>query len=282
LLWFLQHDEAVPEKIRTEARTWGLPKDEFAGNGGFPWEVYVREARRLVGRSVFTENDALPAAGLARPPLQADGIAITDWPLDAHSCHFETSGDSDYEGKVLLTEETRPAQVPYGCILPKEVDNLLVTGCLSASHIGWGALRLEATWMHLGESAGFAVVLARAAGIMPAELPVETLQRTLANRGVMLSFFNDFDLAAPTAAQRAAQFFGTRGFFPSYEAKLDLPLTPAVAKIWTAPDADPSVTARRVAAAEFAALAGGDWPDALRGPLTRGEACAWLFDRLGR
>jgi hypothetical protein len=290
LLWFLQHDDAVPELIRQEALAWGLPKDEFTDNDGFPWEVYVREARRLIGRSIFTEHDALPAPGIRRAPPHPDSIAVTDWPLDSHACHFETSGNSDHEGKVLLTEETRPAQVSYGCVLPREVDNLLVTGCLSSSHIGWGALRLEPTWMHIGESAGYALVLARNAAIPPARLATEKLQRTLVQRGVMLSFFNDFDLAAPTPAQRAAQYFGPRGFFPSYDAYLDAPLTPAVAKIWARPAADALTTAQCVAtaenstgtltAAEFAALAGGSWAGAPDGPLTRGAACAWLFSRL--
>jgi hypothetical protein len=108
----------------------------------------------------------------------------------------------------------------------------------------------------------------------------------------MLSFFNDFDLAAPTAAQRAAQFLGARGLFPSYHARLDAPLTRAVAAVWAQPNADQMATARRVAAAErdgdgdgavtitaaeFARLAGRPWPQPPPGPLSRGAACEWLF-----
>ncbi|MEJ1973029.1 MAG: FAD-dependent oxidoreductase, partial [Lacunisphaera sp.] len=87
LLWFLQNDAVVPAGIRAEASQWGLPKDEFADNGGFPWEMYVREARRLVGRKVFTQADGMAAPGLERAPVQADSIAITEWPLDSHSLH---------------------------------------------------------------------------------------------------------------------------------------------------------------------------------------------------
>lgn len=289
LLWFLQHDPEVPEQIRTEARHWSLPKDEFVDNGGFPWEMYVREARRLVGRAVFTQNDAMVAPGLGRAPIHGDSIAITEWPLDSHSCHLEVSSGSDHEGKVLLSEETRPGQISYACLLPKEVDNLLVTTCVSSTHVGWGTIRLEPTWMHIAESAAYALALARRERVLPADLPAPMLQRTLVSRGIMISFFNDFDMGSPSAAQRAAQVLGTRGFFPTYHARLDAPLTRAVAAVWATPDGDAMTTALRVSAAEktagaspvsaaeFAALTGREWPDAPKGPITRGAACEWLL-----
>jgi hypothetical protein len=291
LLWFLQHDPIVPEKIRQEMREWGLPKDEFRDNGGFPWEMYVREARRLVGRKVFTEHDGVEAPGLKRAPIHADSIAITEWPMDSHSCHLDKVTGSDHEGKVLLTEESRPGQIAYACLLPRELDNLLVTGAVSSSHIGWGAIRLEPTWMHLGESAAHALVLAKRDRLAPAAVPSAALQRTLVERGIMLTFFNDFDMSAPTAEQRAAQLLGTRGYFANYHARLAAPLTTTVAAVWAKPDPDPMVNARRVAAAEqsaetsanapvkpaeLARLAGRSWPDAPTGPLTRGAACVWL------
>lgn len=287
LLWFLQHDAEVPERVRAEAKNWALPKDEFTDNGGFPWEMYVREARRLVGRSVFTQHDGMAAAGMKRAPVKADSIAITEWPMDSHSCTLATTGDSDHEGKVLLTEESRPGQIGFATLLPKEIDNLLVTGAISSSHVGWGALRLEPVWMHVGESAAHALVLARRSGVAVADLSPAALQRDLVARGVMLSFFNDFDMGAPTPEQCAAQYFGPRGFFPDYDARLAEPLTRAVAEIWANPGSDPNETARRVVAAggggpaitarEFAALAGRAWPAAPAGTLTRGAACDWLF-----
>ena len=289
LLWFLQNDSEVPEKMRAEMREWGLPKDEFTDNGGFPWEMYVREARRLVGRAVFTEHDGLAAPGLRRAPVKTDSIAITEWPMDSHSCHLDTVPGSDHEGKVLLTEESRPGQISYRCLLPKELNNLLVTGAVSSSHIGWGAIRLEPTWMHLGESAAVALALAQERKIPPADLPPDVLQRRLVARGIMLTFFNDFDLSAPTAEQRAAQYFGSRGFFPTYDARLDAPLTHAVAAVWARPDSDPMMTARRVATAEansesapisaveWSRLTGRPRPPATSGTLTRGAACAWLL-----
>ncbi|MDF3058264.1 MAG: protein-xanthan lyase [Rariglobus sp.] len=288
LLWFLQHDPEVPDLLRASALERGLPRDEFTDNGGVPWEMYVREARRLVGRYVFTEHDAVAVPGLTRAPFNPDSIAITEWPLDSHSCHWDTVPGSDHEGKLILTEETRPGQIPYRCLLPREFDNLLVTVCLSSSHVGWGTIRLEPVWMHVGESAGHAFALSKIQGIAPAGLAPAALQRLLVERSVMISFFNDFDMFSPTPEQRAAQFFGPRGFFSTYDARLAAPLTRSVAKIWAQSDGHPLTTARRVAtatgedsitAAEFAQLSGHAWPNAPAGPLSRGAACAWLYSQ---
>lgn len=289
LLWFMQNDAEVPAKVRDEARQWGLPKDEFQDNGGFPWEVYARETRRMVGRHVFTEHDGVRAAGIGRAPVHGDSIAITEWPLDSHSCTTETSHGSDHEGKVLLAEETRPGQIPYRCLMPQEFDNLLVTVCVSSSHVGWGTIRLEPVWMHLGESAGYALSLARHLQVAPAALPVDVLGRKLADNRVMVGLINGHDMKAPTLEERAAQFFTTQGFFPDYEARLDEPLTRSVAAIWAKPAADAMANARNVAAAErnpgepisaaeFAALVGREWPDAPAHP-TRGAACGWLYSK---
>ncbi|MDR1282470.1 MAG: FAD-dependent oxidoreductase [Opitutaceae bacterium] len=181
LLWFLQNDPEVPDEIRTEARRRGLPRDEFADNGHFPWEMYVREARRLVGRYVFTEHDALEGRS------HDDAIAFTEWPLDSHACTTATVPGSDHEGKLLLADKTRPAQIPFRCLLPRELDNLLVTTCLSASHVGWGTIRLEPVWMHIGESAAFAISLSRKLNLAPARLPASTLRTTLGESHISLS-----------------------------------------------------------------------------------------------
>lgn len=237
-LWFLQHDEAVLESLRTRAREYGLAKDEFIDNGHVPWEMYVREARRLRGRYVFKEMDATLAPGLNRAPIHRDSIAITEWGMDSHSVSMEMVAGSRREGKFLLTELTRPGQVPWRCLLPPEHDNLLVPVCLSATHVGWGTIRLEPTWMHIAESAAFAAVLSIREAVAPAMLKVGKLQRLLVESGVMLSFFNDFDMATPEPWVPAVQFFGAKWFFVSYDARpLDL-LDQTTATIWAGIVAD--------------------------------------------
>ena len=81
LMWFLQNDESVPLNRREAFRIWGLPKDEFADNGHVPYEMYVREARRIVGRHVFTEHDGMLAEDYARTSVYPDSVAVSDWEL---------------------------------------------------------------------------------------------------------------------------------------------------------------------------------------------------------
>ncbi len=226
-LWWLQNDPTVPADERRKFAGFGLAADEFPDNHHAPYEIYVREARRLVGRYVFKEQDNKIADGLARTPIHADSIAITDWPVDSVACLPRRAPGGNTDGIFFLGEETRPAQVPYRCLLPTEVDNLLVPVALSASHVGWGAIRLEPVWMQTGESAGFAAALAVKGQTTPGKLDADVLIRKLAASRVMVSFFNDEDPMEP-----ALQYFGTRGFFASYDAKLDAPLTAAVKAAW--------------------------------------------------
>jgi hypothetical protein len=232
LLYFLQNDEAVPEEVRERAREWGLSLNEFTDNNNLPWEMYVREARRIIGRYVFTEHDGSLAPGLDRAPIHSDSIAITEWPMDSHECTTERQFGSACEGTVLLTEATRPGQVPYRTLLPEQLDNLLVTFCVSASHMGWGTLRVEPTMLHIGEAAGFAVAMAHQAGIPPTNISTAKLQQTLVENGVMLSFFNEFDMQTRAAWVAAVQYLGTKGFFTSYNAQPEAPLTQPVAQQW--------------------------------------------------
>jgi len=232
LLWFLQNDPEVPAEVRARASALGLARDEFVDNDNFPWEIYVREARRIVGRAVFTELDASLAPGLNRARPHADSIAITDWMMDSHECTTERMPGSAYEGVVLLSELTRPGHVPYRCLLPQGIDNLLVPVCLSATHIGWGTIRVEPTWMHIAEAAAHACVLSLERGVAPASVPIPALQRRLVESGVMIAFFNDCDLSRPNSVTSALQYFGGKGFFYGYDANPEAPLDRATASAW--------------------------------------------------
>jgi hypothetical protein len=276
LMWFLQNDESVPLAQRTAFREWGLPKDEFADNHHVPYEMYVREARRIVGRHVYTEHDNSLAPGLGRTPIQPDSIAVTDWYMDSHACTTDSRPGYRYDGKLILTEESRPGQIPYRALLPQGVDNLLVPVCLSATHVAWGAVRLEPVWMQTGEAAGFAAALAKNRGVAPAALDADRLVRTLCRAGFLISFFNDEQPLTP-----ALQYFGTKGFFADYDARLAEPLKPATAKLWSdglsqlrAGNLDPDALARAVARAE-------SQPEAsdMTGPRTRGAVLQDLWGR---
>jgi hypothetical protein len=160
LLYFLQNDPSVEPERQKSWREFGLAKDEFTDNGHRPHEFYVREARRITGRYIFTQHDAMLADGLERAPVHEDSIGVTEWYLDTHACTPRRIEGALEEGKMMLDVETFPGQVPYRAILPQGVDNLLVPVCLSSTHVAWGTIRLEPTWMNLCESAGHAAALA--------------------------------------------------------------------------------------------------------------------------
>jgi hypothetical protein len=175
---------------------------------------------------------------------------MTDWPVDSVACLPRKAPGGNTDGILFLGEESRPAQVPYRSLLPSEIDNLLVPVAMSASHVGWGSIRLEPCWMQLSESAGFAAALAVKGQTTPGKLDPDVLIRKLATSRVMISFFNDVDVTADDPRIPAAQYFGTKGFFASYDAKLDAPLAEAVATIWAKNYDDPQKRAVAVHIAE--------------------------------
>ena len=232
LLYYLQNDPAVPAERRKHWQQYGLAKDEFTDNGHRPYEFYVREARRIVGRYVFTEHDARPAPGLHRAPVHADSIGVTEWYLDSHACTASKLPGTLDEGKMMLHHETFPGQVSYRCLLPKGLDNLLVPVCLSATHVAWGTVRLEPTWMNIGESAGYAAAQAVKRQQTPAQIDSDALLRTLAKNRVMIAFFNDIELDAEDMRVAGIQYFGAKGFFAAYDARPNDPLDEATAQAW--------------------------------------------------
>ena len=231
-LYFLRHDPSVPEDTRAAWQNWGLAKDEFTDNNNRPYEIYARETRRLEGRHIFTEHDAALVDGTERTPVRTDSIAITEWYIDIHACSDEKLPGTLHEGKIMLHQETFPAQLPFRVILPKEFNNLLVPVCVSSSHVGWSTVRLEPTWMNIGEAAGYAAALAVKQDIAPANLNTDELVRTVAEGCVMISFFNDVDVSAEDTWVPAVQYFGTKGFFPTYDARPEEPLDRATAELW--------------------------------------------------
>ncbi|MGV3660576.1 MAG: FAD-dependent oxidoreductase [Prosthecobacter sp.] len=235
LMWFLQNDESVSPAKREGYRRIGLPLDEYVDNNNLPYELYVREARRIVGRHVFTEHDNMLAKGLGRTPVHGDSIAFTDWSMDSHDCTTDRRPGYAYDGKLILTEESRPAHIPYRSLLPQGVDNLLVPVCLSATHVAWGAVRLEPVWMQVGEAAGFASALAHKHKTTPGKLNADMLVRMLVQKQHRVGFFNDLPADSSKKGGNltaAAQYFSTKGFFADYNVKEDQPLKLATARAW--------------------------------------------------
>jgi hypothetical protein len=229
LLYFLQHDADVPEAFRKEARTWGFPRDEFTDNGNFPTQLYVREARRIVGDYLFTQHDAQLAPGALRPPIHCDSIAVGAYSLDSHATALPKPDTPD-ELEGFFYTKADPYQIPYRCLLPKGISGLLVSGCVSSTHIGYGTLRMEPVFVAMGQAAGAACALITKARATTRTLNVAKLQRQLIDHGQVITLFEDVTPAHPHFA--ALQYFGTRGFFPGYEAEADSPVTREVAAQW--------------------------------------------------
>lgn len=184
LLWFLSHDERVPQNIRDELSQWGLPKDEFPENGGWPHQLYVREARRMVSDTVMTEHHC-------RGKVKADdSIGLAAYTMDSHNVRrVVRDGQAVNEGNVEVGGFP-PYPISYRSIVPKEREcaNLLVPICLAASHIAYGSIRMEPVFMVLGQSAATAASLALDRRVSLQKLDVRVLQARLRADGQVLDW----------------------------------------------------------------------------------------------
>ena len=153
IIWFLANDPDIPQHIKDQMNQYGYPKDEFVDNGHFPHQLYIREARRMLGEMVMTEHHCM-----GREVVE-DGIAWGSYNMDSHNCDRHViNGMVKNEGDVQI-RIPGPYPISYRAMLPKrhECTNLVVPVCLSASHIAFGSIRMEPVFMMLGQAAGLAV-----------------------------------------------------------------------------------------------------------------------------
>jgi hypothetical protein len=177
--YFLANDPRVPEDVRTDMAKWGLAKDEFTDNAGWPHQIYVREARRMVSDFVMAEPHL---RGSTPTP---DPIGMGSYNMDSHHTQRYVVHDAagDYvmnEGDVQVNPGG-PYPISYRAIVPKkaESENLLVPVCLSSSHIAYGSIRMEPVFMILGQSAATAAVLALDGGVAVQDVPYADLRARL-------------------------------------------------------------------------------------------------------
>ncbi len=180
MMWFLCHDERVPAAVREEVKQWGLPRDEFTETGSWPHQLYIREARRMVGDYVMTEKNCKWEENVP------DSIGLAAYGMDSHNCQriarqengvWTARNEGNVEYKVA-----GPFPIAYRSLLPKqkECENLIVPVCLSSTHIAYGSIRMEPVFFVLGQSAATAICLSLEKGT-PAlhEVNVEELQKRL-------------------------------------------------------------------------------------------------------
>lgn len=182
--WFLQNEPRVPDSVRSLWKQAGLHRDEFTDNGHWPWQIYVRQGRRIEGRTLVTQHNFMVDAKTGRTPKVAQAIAIGEHSFDVHPCHdrrFTVEGFM--EGVLWYPKKAygpaQPGQVAYGAMLPRKLNNLLVPVALSCTHIAMSVLRMEPLWMTTGQIAGLAAAVAKEQSMDVANVDPDSLPQTL-------------------------------------------------------------------------------------------------------
>jgi hypothetical protein len=182
-LWFLSSDPAVPAEIREKMSHWGFAKDEFTDNGYWPHQIYVREARRMVGGFVMTENEVLGKSPVDQP------VGMGSYTMDSHNVqrYIKPDGFVQNEGDIGV-HPGDPYQIDLRSLLPssEECSNLLVPVCLSCSHIAFGSIRMEPVFMILGQSAATLAVTAIESKMGIHDVTYDTLRTRLLEDGQVL------------------------------------------------------------------------------------------------
>lgn len=184
LMYFLANDPRVPDEIRTKMATWGLPKDEFTDNGNWPHQIYVREARRMIGKYVMTEQDCLHQRTTPEP------VGMGSYTMDSHNVQRYVKPDGFVQNEGDIGVGTPPYQISYGSLVPKEnqCQNLLVPVCISSSHIAFGSIRMEPVFMILGQSAATAASMAIDDQVSIQKVSYLKLQEKLTEDGQVLEY----------------------------------------------------------------------------------------------
>jgi hypothetical protein len=228
LIWFAQNDKALPEHFRKAAKEWGFAKDEYTDNDNFPRQVYVREGRRFEGMYFFTVKDATEVAPGQRPPVHTSSVTASHYAFDSHAVRKREPNRIHLDG--FLSYPSQVYTVPYGVIVPKTVDNLLLPVPVSGSHIGFSTIRMEPCWMALGQAAGIAASLAIDKQMKVRNIAVEDLQSILIDQQATLIYFQDVKPGSPEF--KVIQTMALRGYLPAWQARLGDPIDAETIASW--------------------------------------------------
>lgn len=188
LLFFLANDDSVPANVRAEMRSWGFHKDEFADNNHFPYQLYVREARRMKGQTVVTQHDIVGDA--PAPRRKADAIGISSHFIDSHHVQRVALSPTEFINEGRIWRIGWAYQIPFSALTPQatECTNLIVPGAASFSHVAFCSYRLESVWMIAGHAAGTAAALAAKENTTVQNLNIKQLQETLRAQKQVIDF----------------------------------------------------------------------------------------------
>ncbi len=182
--FFLANDPRVPEPVRKELLRWGLCKDEFLDTGRWPHQLYIREARRMVGEFVVTQKDL--QTELTKP----DPIGMGSYNSDSHNIQRVVTPDGNVMNEGDVQVAVKPYQIPYRVMVPKrsEAENLLVPVCFSASHVAYSSLRMEPQYMIIGQAAGVAAKMAIESGKPVQAIDTAALTAKLRKQGAVMEY----------------------------------------------------------------------------------------------
>lgn len=184
LLYFLQNDAGVPDALAADAKRYGMHDEEFKETNFLPWQIYVRQGRRIKGRETVTQHTFIVDPKSKRTPAMPHPIAMGEHSFDIHPCHDRRYAVGGFmEGVMWYPNKAKgpaqPGQIPYGAMLPKELDNLLVPVAMSSTHVAMSVLRMEPVWMTTGQIAGLAAAIACQTNIDAAAIDPDPLPRKL-------------------------------------------------------------------------------------------------------
>ncbi|HUG18225.1 MAG TPA: FAD-dependent oxidoreductase [Planctomycetaceae bacterium] len=203
LMYYLANEPRVPEDVRQVFAKWGLAKDEFTDNGNWPHQIYVREARRMIGLHVMTENELLKQRPTPEP------IGMGSYTMDSHNVQRYITPEGYVQNEGDIGVSTRgPYSISRGSILPQkdQCENLVVPVCVSSSHIAFGSIRMEPVFMILGQSAATVGVMAIDSSAAVQDVPYEKLsERLLADGQVLSGNFAPAGAAGRSVAAKSLQ-----------------------------------------------------------------------------
>jgi hypothetical protein len=184
LFYFLASDPQIPDVLRAEMNRWGLCRDEFTDNENWPTQLYIREARRMVGEYVVIQKDL--QTDLTKP----DPIGMGSYNSDSHNIQRIVDADGFVRNEGDMQVAVKPYQIPYRVMLPKraEARNLLVTAAFSASHVAYSSIRMEPQYMIIGQAAGVAAKLAISGGKAVQEIDTAQLTGILRKQGAVMEY----------------------------------------------------------------------------------------------
>nr|WP_302119792.1 FAD-dependent oxidoreductase [Allorhodopirellula heiligendammensis] len=183
ILYFIANDPRVPESIQNKMQRWGLAKDEFTDNGNWPHQIYVREARRMVGQFIMTENH------LRKKIETPESVGMGSYSIDSHNTqrYITPEGTVQNEGDIGISTNG-PYQIARGCLMPRaeQCVNLTVPVCVSSTHMAFGSIRMEPVFMILGQSAATLSALANQSQTDVQEIGYDALRERLLDDGQIL------------------------------------------------------------------------------------------------